>query len=142
MRIKLSATECAPISPCFSLSSGMCATPNSLICLGENSLIEVSPIKISPVSIVLNPVMVSTSSLCPFPSTPAMPKISPDLTSRDRSFTARSLLSSSTQRFFTLSTVSSGDAASLDTRRTTLRPTIISARPDSSVSAGVVEPTT
>ena len=76
------------------------------------------------------------------PSTPAMPKISPERTSRSRSSTANRPRSSWTHRPSMDNTGSPGRAADFGTLSTTLRPTIISARPASSVSAGSVEPTT
>ena len=68
------------------------------------------------------------SSLCPLPSTPAMPTISPARTSIESPRTASSPRSSRTHRSRTESTVSPGCAAPRSTSSSTSRPTISSAR--------------
>ncbi len=68
------------------------------------------------------------SSLCPLPSTPAMPTISPARTVIESPRTASSPRSSRTHRSRTDSTVSPGCAAPRATSSSTSRPTISSAR--------------
>ena len=70
------------------------------------------------------PVIASTSSRWPLPSTPATPKISPARTSTEKPLTVRTPRSSSTSRPRTLSTTSPGAASPLSTWKTTSRPTI------------------
>ena len=69
----------------------------------------------------------SISSLWPLPSTPAMPTISPALTSNETPFTLSIPRSSVTCRSSTFSTVAPGVDGGFSTRRSTLRPTIASA---------------
>ncbi len=84
----------------------------------------------------------STSSVCPFPCTPATATISPAWTTRSRSRTDVWPRSSVTVRPEISSTGAPGIAGSLATSRATVRPTIISASDSCVASAGVVDPTT
>ncbi len=94
-----------------------------------------------PVRAVRNPVIVSTNSVCPFPCTPAIPKISPACTVRLTPETTCCWRSSITVRFSIVSRAAPGWARAFSTCRMTFRPTIISASWDSSVASGVTVPT-
>ena len=67
------------------------------------------------------PEIVSASSRCPFPATPATPTISPDWTSKETLFTASAPRSPTALRFATSSTTSPIECA-----RSTRRPSTIS----------------
>ena len=81
---RLSAIENSLFKPLTFLFSGICVSPCSLIYLTDLFVISAPSSKTLPFSTFLSPVIASISSLCPFPSTPAIPTISPDFTSRDR----------------------------------------------------------
>ena len=83
-----------------------------------------------------NPMIESASSLCPLPSTPATPTISPARTSSESPWSRPPRRSSSR------STVSPTSTCGFSRRKSTGRPTIISASLALFVSAGVVSPTT
>ena len=74
------------------------------------------------------PVIASISSVCPLPSTPAMPTISPARTWSETPRTFSRPRSSSTCTSSSSSTTSVGLAGGLSTRRSTSRPTIMRAR--------------
>ena len=113
--------------PLFCLSSGICPRPLSFLSLMEREVMS-SPLKrTEPDSIFLSPVMASTSSVWPLPSTPAMPTISPLLIAREKSFTPRTPLLFLTLRSFTSSITSPGSLFSFSTTKDTGRPTIIAA---------------
>ena len=80
----------------------------------------------SPRSMGRTPAMASTSSFCPLPSTPAIPRISPSAREKRIPLTDGSFRSSLTCRSFTLSMVFPVLADSLR-GGATCRPTIISA---------------
>ena len=86
------------------------------------------------------PVIASTSSSWPLPATPAIPKISPARTSRLTPRTASWPRSSLAWSASTLSIGSPGWDVPRSTVSWTSRPTIISARSSSFVSAGIREP--
>ena len=77
------------------------------------------------------PVIASISSDWPFPSTPAIPTISPARTSKDMPRTASRPRESSTWRSSTVRSGSPGSAGFLSTRRSTSRPTMSLASPSS-----------
>jgi len=85
---RFSATTKSSTSPYLWRSSGMDDTPLSKIILG--ALLKMSlPLMVTlPDSAFARPVSAITNSLWPLPSTPAMPTISPALTSSDRPSTA------------------------------------------------------
>ena len=87
------------------------------------------------------PQIASTNSRCPFPSTPATPKISPLCRERSTPLTDKILRSSRTCNPLTSSTTAPRFASVRLTCNTTERPTIIWASPASSVSFGEVAPT-
>ena len=120
-------------------SSGMWPIPSSR-CLRTLALVtSSSPTTTRPDSGFRNPVSASISSDCPFPSTPAIPTISPARTSNETSRTAGSPRSSTTERFSTTSIGLPGAAGFLSTLSRTSRPTIIRARPASvAPSRGIV----
>ena len=67
----------APTTPCLFRSSGMCATPSSVIFRGVIRVASRPRISTCPPTLRRMPTIASTSSRCPLPSTPATPKISP-----------------------------------------------------------------
>ena len=87
-----------------------------------------------------SPVMASTSSRCPLPDTPAIPRISPCRTARETPFTASYPRSLSTARSRTSSTTGPG-AISLRSRlNSTSRPTIRRASSRRSTCRGSAPP--
>ena len=78
----------------------MWAIPSFILFLIDSLLISLFLKVIVPLSIFLRPVIASISSLCPLPSTPAIPKISPALTSIEKSFKPKTFLLFLTDRFF------------------------------------------
>ena len=84
----------------------------------------------------------STSSVWPFPWTPATQTISPARTANETPSTATWSRSSRTTSPSTSSTGSPGRAGGFSTTSRTARPTIIEASSSSVVSPGVVVPTT
>ena len=87
------------------------------------------------------PIKASHSSVCPLPCTPATPRISPALTSKEIPSTADRPVSPGTTRSRTASRTSPGRAASLLTLSCTLRPTMSEAS-SASVHSGPRSPTT
>src|SRR3990172_8262192 len=83
-----------------------------------------------------------TNSLCPLPSTPAIPKTSPARTSNDSPLTAGAPWSLAARRSRTTSTGAPGGLAARLTRATTLRPTIISASPSGVAWTVAISPVT
>ena len=119
-------------SPRRCRSSGMCPRPASSIRRALGRSTSRPAIRTRPLSRLRRPVSASISSLCPLPSTPAMPTISPARTESETPLTAGSPRSSSTWRSSTSSNTSpSGLAGVFSTCRRTSRPTIIRASPAS-----------
>ena len=123
-------------------SSGIWATPAIAISRGEPACSGFFSRTTVPESTSRKPVRASTSSVWPFPCTPATARISPLRTSKVALFTARLPASFSTFRPFTWRIGS----ATLDLERLTVsctsRPTIISASLAAVAFFGVVSPAT
>ena len=115
--------------PRRSRSSGMWPRPDSSRSRALPFVISLSASLTRPSVARLSPVRASTSSVCPLPSTPAIPTISPARTLKLTPRTAGRPRSSSTVSPSTSRSVSPGLAGSLSTCRTTSRPTIKRARP-------------
>ena len=141
-RRRFSQTEKSGTSPLLCLSSGMCETPRAIL-LSVGAPVMSSPFRWTPPPVAfLSPVRASTSSVCPFPSTPEMPRISEACTSRLTPLRAGSPLSSVALRPSTLRTTSSPSEGCFSKVKTTLLPTIILASSETSVSLTLTVPTT
>ena len=113
-----------PAMPKSIRSSGTRDTPRPRILLCVRPRLFSPSTVIVPAFGVLKPKSMSTSSFWPFPSTPAIPRISPLRTSNDTlssTFLCHSLTYSTSR---TRSTVSVGRASSFWTFKMTSRPTI------------------
>jgi len=138
---RFSATGKGKTKPSAWRSSGTCAEPNSVICLGENLVIS-SPKRVTlPDKVFCKPVIALTNSVWPFPCTPAIPTISPEYISSETSSTTMFWNLSATVRFSTEHTSSPGLLSVRSTSRSTARPTIMAANVCLSAWAGVVSPT-
>ena len=115
-------------------SSAMCDTPWRTIPRAPAFVSSLPSTMIAPESTARSPVIASTSSDWPLPSTPARATISPAWTVRVAPLTAGRSRSSRTCRSRTSSTGSLGCAGGLSTRSSTSRPTMSRAS-DSSVGA-------
>ena len=110
----------------------MCPTPASRQSRASAVVTSLPATVIVPPEGLRSPVSASISSLCPFPSTPAMPTISPARTSKETPRTASRPRSSTHVRGPRPgAAVSPGWAGGFSTRSTTSRPTISRARPSS-----------
>ena len=131
----------------FSLIVASLATPNKSLSWGIYAVLAISRmfrmdipdtswrfIRIFPLWIGRRPVMHSSSSLCPFPSTPAMPRISPLLTVKLTSFTLSFPSPYPWYRCSTLNTTSRGRACFFSRSILTSRPTISREISDSVIS--------
>ncbi|MPN28492.1 hypothetical protein SDC9_175934 [bioreactor metagenome] len=119
--------------PTLFLSSGTMATPAQIIWPGLPPVISHPPTTMCPPCTGRMPDMASINSLCPFPSTPAIPTTSPLCTRSPRSFILAARLLPFTQSPFISNTVSPHSRSHpLPTLNTTSRPTI------SRASSGVV----
>src|SRR5207247_695051 len=85
---------------------------------------SLSPSHTFPPDTLRVPARTSTSSLCPFPLTPAMPRISPWRSSNDTPLSACTPRSESAVRFSTRNDTAPGLAGFFSTRSSTARPTI------------------
>ena len=134
--IVLSSIEPVSTRPLPRRSSGIWARPN---CRSTRAFIVVvsivlpgcpfstGVIAIFPLVILRIPVSASTSSDCPLPSTPAIPRISPARTSKLTPCRTSKPRSESVCRSSTCNTTGPGWAGVLLTRSSTSRPTIIRA---------------
>ena len=124
-------------------SSGMWATPSSVMVRGVALVTSWPRMRTEPPVAGRSPVSTSTSSVWPLPWTPATPSTSPARTNRSTPRrTGWWRWSPRPSGPVTSSTTSAGDAGPLSTISVTSRPTIISASSSSEVSAGVVSPVT
>ena len=126
-----SAREKSRTRPRTCRSSGMCPTPASSASRGDSRVMSSPATTMRPPSGRRRPVIASISSLCPLPSTPAIPTISRARTSKESPRTHSSPRSSLTRRSWTVRSGSPGSAAPLSTLRMTSRPTMRRARPSS-----------
>ena len=106
----------------------MCPRPVSSISFAFSPVTSSPAIVIVPAFDFRSPAIASISSVCPFPSTPAIPTISPPRTSNETPRTFSISRSSSTRRSATSSSGFVGCGGPLSTRSSTSRPTIRRAR--------------
>ena len=105
----------------------MCDSPDSPRAWTLRSVMSRAPSAIVPLVTSRMPAIASSSSVCPFPSTPAIPRISPAATVNETSFTARSIRGPRTTRWRTSSATAPAAPGALRpsrTERSTSRPTI------------------
>ena len=107
------------------LSSGICDSPFSFTVLGVLFSRFSPKIEYAPLSTFLRPARASISSVCPLPSTPAIPKTSPSLISKETSFTFSIPFSPLTVISFTFTAVSPNFTSGFFTSKRTTLPTII-----------------
>ena len=123
----LSSTEKSRTSPRFCRSSWIVAMPASIVSRVVLFSILFPLMRMVPLSTLIRFVIASTSSFCPLPSIPAMPKISPRLTCMDRFLSTYTPQLSFAVSPLTSNTTSPGFASSLSTTSFTRCPTIMSA---------------
>ena len=104
------AIESDGATPVCSRSSGTCDSPASARPRTPNGTTSRPPISTRPLVGRVSPAIASISSVCPFPSTPAMPKISPRRTSNETPSTSLGRRALGTTRSRT--TMGDGAAAS------------------------------
>ena len=115
-------------------SSVIWASPASLDFFGEKLVISVPPRITHPFSTFLNPVIASINSLWPFPSIPAIPTISPALTSIETPRILDISFSPDVHKSLTSRTTSPISAFSFLISRKTSLPIIILAKSEGDVS--------
>ena len=113
--------------PIRTRSSGMCATPSFDIARGDQRLTSRPPSVRRPRSTGRSPVSASTSSRCPLPATPAMPKISCRCTTTEIPRTAGSPRSLWTHRSSAMRAGAPVPGRRAGSRKSTSCPTIIRA---------------
>src|SRR5713101_5360515 len=120
----------------------MWPTPASRSSRASAVVTSTSPRRILPPVGRRVPASTSTSSLCPLPSTPAIPRISPCRSSNEMPRRAGTPRSEFAVKFSTRNVTAPGVAGFLSTRSSTSRPTIIVAISCSLVSLVIRWPTT
>ena len=112
-------------NPLTFLSSGICDNPAFLIFFTDSLVIFFPSKSMLPFSTLRNPQIASINSLCPLPSIPAIPTISPDLTSSETPLILDISFSPEVHRLSIFSTVSPIWACFFSIFKKTSLPTII-----------------
>ena len=139
-RIEFSVRSKFRSNPRLWRSSGICAIPSSFILRALRLVTFLPSNSIRPFKTGFSPAMASTNSVCPLPSIPAIPTISPEDILKDTSSTATPFFPPTT-RFRISRPVAFGEASVFSTRSKTSRPTIIRASSFAFVSAVRTFPT-
>ncbi len=124
LRIRFSPMSKSRIRPVRWRSAGMKPTPASMIARGESPVMSRVPSSTRPAVGGRSPQMHSASSLCPFPSTPATPRISPRRRTNDTPRSAGRPRSFKADSPSTRRTGSPCPSRSCATRNVTSRPTM------------------
>ena len=138
--MKLSSNEYSKTNPCLWRSSGIWPIPASVRWRTDILLISLPFNLTTPLSAGFNPVIASINSVCPFPSIPATPKISPSRNVNDKFLSASTPRAFFTHKFSTSRIGAPTLASSLSNLNVTLRPTIKSAKSCSDTSSTTTVP--